>query len=188
MAVVLGYVLVAGNPWIGRQLDLVRGDFDEPFTALSSTLLFPRWQVDLERTGAWMFWYQNIRTLLFTVLAVVLLTRLARSAKPATGVFAAMAGIGATALSATVASVAASLLTPALLGPSPWSAGSEYDSIELFLSPLSQAALFGALLGLVVGMAVSGAHRAPAGRPGTGLFGSRPLPADERRTTPKSFW
>lgn len=176
VAVLLGYVLLVGNPWLNRDLQIALSDSEPAFRLGGVLLSYPSWYVDVDRIGPFLFWYADLRTLLFVALAVAGLVRVPRwvSEKEAAGLF--VITVGLTTLSAVIAGLGSSAITLILLDSREAMPYIGPDRPEEFLlSQLGPSAVFGLLFGLVLGAVVVMQHRAPAG-------------AKRRVNTPKSFW
>ncbi|MET9631622.1 hypothetical protein ABZX92_29580 [Lentzea sp. NPDC006480] len=175
VAVLLGFVLLAGNPWLNRDIQLAVYDFDSAGRLVAVLFSYPAWQVDAELYGPFMFWFANLRTLLFVTLAVAGLTRVPRwTSAGGLGLF--VVTVGMTALSAVVAGLASAGVAVALLdtGDSlPFIDASRPE--EFFLGQLSASASFGVLFGSVLGAVAVMQSRTPVRR-------------QPRADTPKSFW
>ncbi|WP_441157627.1 hypothetical protein [Micromonospora sp. H33] len=118
--VLLGLVLLAGNPWVAGQAVEWRYDLSDGeglaglFGVAAETVLvgltWPAWNLwDVPDGAAWWFVVENTRTVLFVVLTVVLLRRLAASPAPP-GLHRVLGQVGAAVLGAALAAVAALLL------------------------------------------------------------------------------
>ncbi|SMC52682.1 hypothetical protein SAMN05660733_00266 [Lentzea albidocapillata] len=181
MTVLVGFVLLVGNPWVNMELAVALSGSDPAFRVVNVVLAYPSWHVDVDRAGPFLFWFANLRTLLFVLLAVAGLSRVSRwvsEAAGGAGLF--VATVGLTALSAVVAGLAAGaasgVAVGALLDPG---ASLPYlipgQSEEFFLSRLSSSAVFGVLFGSVLGAVVVLQRRRPANR-------------ESRADAPKSLW
>ena len=175
VAVMLGFVLLVGNPWLNRDISVALSDTDSAVRLFDVLFTYPSWHVDVDRVGPFLFWFVNLRTVLFVALAITGLNRMSRWANGTAGVF--VTAVGLTTLSAVTAglssaAVAMTLLDTrsALLYFSPDRPG------EFLLSQLGLSASFGVLFGLVLGVA------AVMQRPRT------PAREESRVTAPKSFW
>lgn len=176
---VIGYVLLVGNPWMNRDLAIaVSGDYDSPVRLLYVLFSYPSWHVDVDLVGAFLFWFANLRAVLFVALTVAGLLRMSRwIGEKAGGVALFVATMGLTTLSAVIAELGSGAIGLALMdtqaldqyfGPS--------EPTEFFLNLFSASASFGVLFGLVLGTVVVGQQRhAPADR-------------ERRVIPPKSFW
>lgn len=173
-AVLLGFVLLVGNPWLNRDLILALSN-SEPGLRLGALLFaYPSWHVNTDRVGMFLFWFANLRTVLFVALTVAGLSRVSRWATATTGLF--IVTVGMTALSAVTAGLTSGAIAVFLLdtrGQLPFVDASR--PAEFFLGQLTASASFGVLFGLALGAVVAMQRRAPA-------RGERP--AD----TPKSLW
>lgn len=171
----LGFVVLAGNPWVNLELALALSGSE--FRAVNVLFSYPSWHVDVDRAGPFLFWFANLRTMAFVVLAVAGLSRVSRwvsDAAGGAGLF--VATVGLTTLSAVAAALASSVVGVALLDTR---ASLPYivpgQSEEFFLSQLSSAAMFGVLFGSVLGAVVALQRRKPANR-------------EHRANAPKSLW
>lgn len=176
VAVLLGYVLLVGNPWVNRDLQVAVSDADSVIRIVDVLVYYPSWHVDVDHLGPFLFWFTNLRTVLFAVLAVAGLSRMSRWLdENAGGAVRFVTTVGLTTLSAvaaglTSAAVAVTLVDSreALLyvGPGPE---------QFFLRQLSMSAMFGVLIGLVLGAVVIMQRRTAVHR-------------ERRVNAPKSFW
>lgn len=176
VAVLLGYVLLVGNPWLNRDLQIALSDAESAFRVAGVLLSYPSWHVDVDRVGPFLFWYANVRALLFVALAVAGLARVPRwvSEKEGAGLF--VITVGLTTLSAMIAGLGSSVIAVSLLDSRetmPYVGLGQPE--EFFLGQVGASATFGVLFGLVLGAVVVMQRRAPAG-------------AKRRVNTPKSFW
>ncbi|MEV6235459.1 hypothetical protein [Lentzea sp. NPDC051838] len=175
VAVLVGYVLLVGNPWLSRDISLALYDTDTALRLVDVLVSYPRWHVDVELYGPFMFWWGNLRTVLFVALAVAGLPRVTRWVS-AGGLGLFVVTVGMTALSALAAGLGSALVAVTLLdtdGSLPFIDAERPE--EFFFGQLSASASFGVLFGLVLGAVVVTQRRVPASR--------------ERRTdAPKSFW
>ncbi|WP_189258681.1 hypothetical protein [Lentzea flava] len=177
VAVLLGYVLLVGNPWLNRDLTIALSSADSAARLVNVMLSYPSWHVDVDRVGPFVFWFANLRTVLFVALAVAGLNRVSRwvsDTAGGTGRFVTTAGV--TTLGAVVAGLASAAAAVALVDPRSAFPYIPPDRPEEFLlSELGVSASFGVLFGLVLGGVVAGQRRAPA--------------SEERRVdAPKSLW
>lgn len=173
----LGFVVLAGNPWVNEELTLALSGSESAFRFANVVLSYPSWHVDVDRAGAFLFWFANLRTVVFVLLAVAGLSRVSRwvsDASGGAGLF--VSTVGLTTLSAVVAGLASSVVAVALLDTR---AALPYvvpgRSEEFFLSQLSSSAMSGVLFGSVLGAVVALQRRKPANR-------------DRRAHAPKSLW
>jgi hypothetical protein len=178
VAVVVGYVLVVGNPWLNRDLSFAVSDYDTPFRLIGVLFSYPSWHVDLDLVGPFLFWFANLRAVLFVGLTVAGLTRMSRwLGENPSGVALFVTTAGLTTLSAVIAELGSAAIGLALLGAGatdPY-VGPDHPT-EFFLNLFGGAASFGVLFGLVLGAVVVGQQRhAPADR-------------ERRVVPPKSFW
>lgn len=174
VAVLLGFVLLVGNPWLNRDLILALSSSEPGFRLGALMFSYPSWHVNADRVGVFLFWFANLRTVLFVAFAVAGLTRVSRWATATTGLF--VVTVGVTALSAVAAGLASAAVAVALLdtrGQLPFVDASR--PAEFFLGQLTASASFGVLFGLVLGAVVAMQRRAPA-------HGERSAEA------PKSLW
>jgi hypothetical protein len=186
VGVLLGYVLLVGNPWWNRDIQVAVSDSESIFRLVNAMVSYPSWQLDAERFGPFIFWSANIRTLLFVGFAVAGLTRVPRWLRETTGgagVF--VTTVGTIALSAVAAGLASAAVvsilfdTPRIIFPS---SSGEADT-GYFLGQLSAGASFGVLFGLMLGAVVIAQRHGPA------AAARRPERAAKGRTNaPKSFW
>lgn len=176
VAVLLGYVLLAGNPWLNRDLQIALSDAESVFRVAGVLLAYPSWHVDVDRVGPFLFWFANLRTLLFVALAVGGLARVPRWVRDdAGGVGLFVLTVGLTTVSAVVAALGSSMISVSLLGSREAMAYLGPVPEEFVLTQLGSAATFGVLLGLLLGAVVAMQRLAPA--------------REKRRVNaPKSFW
>ncbi|HEX8864765.1 MAG TPA: hypothetical protein VF821_03825 [Lentzea sp.] len=175
VAVLLGFVLLAGNPWLNRDVQLAVYDFESAGRLVGVVFSYPAWQVDVELYGPFMFWFGNLRTLLFVVLAVAGLLRVPRWVNGG-GLALFVVTVGMTALSAVAAGLGSGLVAVTLLdtdGSRPFIDADRPE--EFFLGQLSASASFGVLFGIVLGAVAVLQQRTPVRR-------------EPRVDTPKSFW
>ncbi|GHH27943.1 hypothetical protein [Lentzea cavernae] len=175
VAVLLGFVVVVGNPWLDLQVALA--DSGSALRVVSVLFSYPSWHVDLDSAGPFFFWFANLRTVLFVALAVMGLSRVSRWVSEAAGgkgLF--VTTVGLTTLSAVVSGMVASVAVTVLLDSretGPYLLDGQPE--EFFLVQLSTSAAFGVLFGSVLGAVVALRRRTPASR--------------ERRVhAPKSLW
>jgi hypothetical protein len=185
VGVLLGYVLVIGSPWLNRDLQISLTDTDSALRLIDVMVFYPSWQLDPGIFGPFQFWSANLRTILFVGFAIAGLTRVSRWLRESAGgmgVF--VATVGAIALSAVAAGMAAAVIVTTLLDePVIFPTSSGRLTAEYFLGQLSASASFGVLFGLVLGAVVVAQRQSPA------AAARRPERAAKRRTnTPKSFW
>jgi hypothetical protein len=177
VAVVVGYVLLVGNPWLSRDIAIVVSDSDSIFRFVNVLFSYPTWYVDTERTGSFLFWFANLRTVFFVVLAVAGLLKMPRwVSSTAGGLGLFVITVGMTTLSALTAGLASALLGVTLVdkdGSLPFI--DVYQPEEFFLVQLSVSAWFGVLFGVMLGVLVLTERPAPTSR-------------ERRVTAPKSFW
>lgn len=174
VAVLLGFVLLVGNPWLNRDLILSLSDSESAFRLGALMFSYPSWHVDVDRVGVFLFWFANLRTVLFAAFVIAGLTRLSRWVTATGGLF--VVTVGLTALSAVAAGLTSGAVAVALLdtrGQLPFVDASRPE--EFFLGQLTASASFGVLFGLVLGAVVAMQRRAPA-------RGERPA------TAPRSLW
>jgi hypothetical protein len=165
-------VLVVGNPWLNKDLQPAN-----PLFRVMAT--YPRWLVDPNEVGLYLFWLANLRTMLFVVLAIAGLARVSswiRESASGAGVFVAVVGV--IELSAVVAGLAAEVIVSSWLA-SPFPNAEDFRS-EYFLDQLSVSASFGVLSGLALGAIVV------AQRYGPTVVALRPDKGQSN--APKSFW
>jgi hypothetical protein len=182
--VLLGYVLLVGNPWVNTDLSIAVTDSDSALRLVDVMVFYPSWYLDPETVGPIRFWTSNLRTVLFVGLAIAGLARVSRWLRESAGgagVFATTVGV--IALSAVAAGLTAAVLVTTFLG-SPFPVSDTRDvSTEYLLGQLSGSASFGVLFGLVLGAVVV------AQRQGRGTV-TRPTERAAKRgvNAPKSFW
>ena len=177
VGVLLGYVLLVGNPWLNRDLAVALSSNESVFRLVNVMFSYPSWHVDVDRVGPFLFWFANLRTVLFVAFAVAGLARLSRwVSETAGGVGLFVTAVGLTTLSAVTAGLVSAAIGVTLIDTReafPYVAPGQSE--EFFLSQLGASASFGVLFGLVLGAVVAMRHRAPA--------------STERRVNgPKSFW
>jgi hypothetical protein len=177
VAVVLGFVLLVGNPWLYQDIFIAVSDAESAGRFVNVLISYPRWHVDVDRAGPFLFWFANLRTVLFAALAVAGLLRVSRwVGESASGVALFVVTVGMTTLSAVAAGLASAAVALTLLDSRavlPFFSPDRPE--EFFLSQLGASASFGVLFGLVLGAVVAVRHRNPAGR-------------ERRVNAPKSFW
>ncbi|MGW4213836.1 hypothetical protein ACWEIJ_38040 [Lentzea sp. NPDC004789] len=174
VAVLLGFVLLVGNPWLNRDLILALSDRESAFRLGALMFSYPSWHVDIDRAGVFLFWFANLRTVLFVTFAVAGLTRVSRWATATAGLF--VVTVGMTVLSAVAAGLTSGAVAVALLdtrGQLPFVDASR--PVEFFLGQLTASASFGVLFGLVLGAVVATQGRAPAR-------------GERQADVPKSLW
>ncbi|SFR03735.1 hypothetical protein SAMN04488564_102379 [Lentzea waywayandensis] len=173
----VGFVLLVGNPWTYQELAVALSDPDSAFRVLDVMLTYPRWHVDVDRVGPFLFWFANLRTVLFVLLAVAGLSRVSRWVNEAAGGVALfVATVGLTTLSASIAGLVSGMVGVVLLDAGaalPYYVPDQAE--DFFLSQLGTSAMFGVLFGSVLGAVVANQRRNPANR-------ERPARA------PKSLW
>lgn len=177
VAVLVGYVLLVGNPWLSRDITLALSGSDSAFRLATVLFSYPGWHVDVDTVGPFLFWFENLRTALFVAFAVVGLTRVPRWVSGTAGgggLFVTVVGV--TTLSAVTAGLASAMVAVTLLDPRETLPYIGFDRPEEFLlGQLTTSASFGVLFGLVLGAVVAMQRRTPAGR-------------ERRVNAPKSFW
>ncbi|MFC3895331.1 hypothetical protein ACFOWZ_27955 [Lentzea rhizosphaerae] len=177
VGVVIGYVLLAGNPWLNRDITIALSDADSAVRIISVLFSYASWHVDVDRVGPFLFWFANLRAVLFVALTIAGLastSRWVRETAGRTGLF--VVTVGLTTLSAVTAELGSAALTVTLMDTSATYGYFAPDrSGEFFLSLFSTSASFGMLFGLVLGAVVAAERRAPAN-------------GERRADTPKSFW
>lgn len=174
VAVVVGYVLLVGNPWMNRDLAIAASDYDSSLRVVYVLFSFPSWHVDIDLVGPYLFWFTNLRAVLFVALAVGGLGKVSSWVREtARGPALFVTTVGLTTLSAVIAGVASVGVAVALTDERDTYFESDRPA-ELFLNVFGTSASFGVLFGLVVGL-VAVQSRAPATR-------------ERRATAPKSFW
>lgn len=138
---------------------------------------YPSWHVDIDRTGPSLFWFANLRTMLFVALAVAGLTKVSRwVSESAGGAGLFVVTVGLTTLSAVTAGLASAAVGVTLLNTQEdflYIAAGRPE--EFFLSQLGASASFGVLFGLVLGAVVAMRRRTP-------------VSGERRANAPKSFW
>ncbi len=175
VAVLLGFVLLVGNPWLNRDITLALSDTDSAVRIVNVLFSYPSWHVDVDRVGPFLFWFANLRTILFVALAIAGLNRMSRWANGTAGLF--VTAVGLTTLSAVAAGLASAAVAMTLLDTgSALLYFSPGRPEEFLLSQLGPSASFGVLFGLVLGVA------AVMQRPRTTAR------EENRVTAPKSFW
>lgn len=177
VAVVVGYVLLVGNPWLNQELTLAVSDVESAIRLTNVLFSYPRWHVDVDRVGPFLFWFANLRTVLFVALAVAGLPRVSRwVSDSAGGLGRFVTTVGVTTLSAVTAGLASALVAVTVLTTDdslPFIDGDRPE--EFFLGQLGSSATFGVVFGVVLAALAAGQSRAPT--------------EEERRATPpKSFW
>ena len=178
VAVLLGYVLLVGNPWLNRDLSSALSDSESAFRLANVMFSYPSWHVDIDRVGSFLFWFANLRTILFVALAVAWLTKVSRwVSETAGGVGLFVTTVGLTTLSAVTAGLASGAVAVVTLLDTresfPFVDADRPE--EFFFVQLSGSASFGVLFGLVLGAVVAMQRRNPVSR-------------ERRGTAPKSFW
>lgn len=184
VGVLVGYVLLVGNPWVNRDLGVAVADADSAVRLVDVMVFYPSWQVDLDWVGPFMFWSSNLRTVLFVGLAIAGLARVSRRLRETTGgagVF--VATVGVIALSAVAAGLTAAAVVTTWLEPRLALPYSRDVSTEYFLGQFSGSASFGVLFGLVLGAVVVAQRQHP-----TGVASRAERVAKSRVNAPKSFW
>ncbi|GGM86693.1 hypothetical protein GCM10011609_24070 [Lentzea pudingi] len=175
VTVLAGFVLLVGNPWLNLEIARVTVGADSIFRLVGVVVAYPVWHVDVDRAGPFLFWFANLRTALFVLLAVMGLSRVRRwVAETAGGAGLFVTTVGLTTLSAVSAGLLSALVTVALFDART-TASYVGDSEEFFLTQLGSSALFGVLFGSVLGAVVAAQRRRPVRR-------ERPANA------PKSLW
>ena len=173
----IGFVLLAGNPWTYQELAIALSGSDSAFRVVNVVLSYPSWHVSVDRVGPFLFWFANLRTVLFVLLAVAGLSRVSRWVGEAAGGAALfVATVGLTTLSASIAGLASGMVGVFLLDSGaalPYYVPDQAE--DFFLSQLGTSAMFGVLFGSVLGAVVANQRRNPANR-------ERPAHA------PKSLW
>jgi hypothetical protein len=177
VVVLVGFVLLVGNPWVNLELSLALSGSDSALRFVNVVTSYPSWYVDVDRVGPFLLWFANLRTLLFVLLAVAGLSKVSHwvgEAAGGAGLF--VATVGLTTLSAVIAGLASGAVGVTVLDTG---ASLPYilpdQSEEFFLSQLSSSAMFGVLFGSVLGAVVAARHRKPANR-------------ERRANAPKSLW
>jgi hypothetical protein len=177
VAVVVGYVLLVGNPWLSRDIAIVVSDSDSIFRFVNVLFSYPTWYVDTERTGPFLFWFANLRTVFFSVLVVAGLLRVPRWVSGTAGSLGLfVTTVGMTTLSAVAAGLVSAALGVTLVdrdGSLPFI--DFYRPEEFFLVQLGVSTSFGVLFGVVLATVVIMELPAPTGR-------------QRRVNAPKSFW
>ncbi|MFD9697553.1 hypothetical protein [Lentzea sp. NPDC059081] len=174
VAVLVGFVVLVGNPWLNLDLTIALTDSDSSLRVATVLISYPTWQVDLDRAGSFLFWFWNLRTVLFVVLAVLGLARVRRWAGDKGGLF--VTTVGMIALSAVAAGLVSGLVATTLLddgGSLPYLVPGESD--EFFVSQLGSSAAFGVVFGAIIGGVVA-------------MPRSRPASRERRVSPPKSLW
>ena len=177
VAVVVGFVLLVGNPWLYPDIFIALSDADTAGRFVNVLMSYPRWHVDVDQAGPFLFWFGNLRAVLFMAFAIAGLLKVPRwLSERAGGAGLFVTTMGLTTLSAVAAGMASSVVAMVLLNDD---SALEYfytDEPEVFLlSQLNAAASFGVLFGLVLGFVALMQRRIPAGR-------------EPRVNAPKSFW
>lgn len=175
VAVLAGFVLLVGNPWLNLEIAGATVGADPIFRLVSVVVSYPVWHVDVERAGPFLFWFANLRTALFVLLAVLGLSRVRRwvtEAAGGAGLF--VTTVGLTTLSAVSAGLLSALVTIALFDART-TRSYVGDSEEFFLTQLGSSAVFGVLFGAVLGAVVAAQRR-------------RPVHRESRTNAPKSLW
>ncbi|MGW6932942.1 hypothetical protein ACWGE0_22995 [Lentzea sp. NPDC054927] len=177
VAVLLGYVVLVGNPWLNRDLAFALSGSESVFRLANVMFSYPAWHVDVELVGPFLFWFANLRTALFLVFAVAGLNRVPRWVSgTAGGAGLFITTVGMTTLSAVTAGLGSAAVAVTLLDTRSALPYLAYDRPEdFFLGQLTTSASFGVLFGLVLGVVVALQRRTPAGR-------------ERRVNAPKSFW
>lgn len=185
VGVLLGYILLVGNPWWNRDIQVAMTGSDSTLRLFNVMVAYPSWLLDTDEFGVTQFWLINLRTLLFVALAIAGLSQLSRWLREnisGPGIFAATVGV--TVLSAAIAGLAATAIVSTLMDTRrlfPSRSGQPDD--VFYLDQLSRSALFGVLFGLVVGAVVLAQRRSPA------VTARRREQTAKRRTNaPRSFW
>jgi hypothetical protein len=175
VAVLIGYVVLVGNPWLNRDLTFALSDADSAIRLFDVMFFYPSWHVDVDRVGPFLFWFGNMRVVLFVALAVAGLNRLSRwVSESAGGVGLFVTTVGLTTLSAVTAGLASAVAGVILLNPRatrPYFTPDRPE--EFFMVQFGESAVFGVLFGLVLGAAVVMQRRTSTQR---------------RVSAPKSFW
>ncbi|MDX3658920.1 hypothetical protein PV646_16580 [Streptomyces sp. ID05-26A] len=175
VTVVAGFVLLVGNPWLNLEIAGATVGADSISRLVSLVVAYPVWHVDVDRAGPFLFWFANLRTALFLLLAVAGLSRVRRwVAETAGGIGLFVTTVGLTTLSAVSAGLSSGLVTVALFDART-TASYVGDSEEFFLTQLGSSAVFGVLFGSVIGAVVAVQRRRPAHR-------------EPRTKAPKSLW
>jgi hypothetical protein len=173
VAVVVGYVLLVGNPWMNRDLAIAASDYDSSLRVVYVLFSFPSWHVDIDLVGPYLFWFTNLRVVLFVALAVAGLGKVSSWVREtARGPALFVTTVGLMTLSAVMAGAGAVGVAVALTDERDYFGPDRPE--DLFLNVFGTSASFGVLFGLVVGV-VAVQSRAPATR-------------ERRVTAPKSFW
>lgn len=177
VAVVLGYVLLVGNPWLNRDLQIALSDAASAIRLTNVLFAFPAWHVDVERVGSFLFWFANLRTVLFVALAVAGLSRVSRwVGEKAGGPALFVVTVGLTTLSAVAAGLVSAVVAVTLLDAREVVYIAPGLPEEFFLGQLGSSASFGVVFGLVLGVVVAMQRRAPV------------VDEERRVNPPKSFW
>ncbi len=178
----VGYVLVVGNPWLNRDLQLSLTDSDSALRLVNVMVFYPSWLLDMDEAGPYQFWLANLRTILFVGLAIAGLPRVLRWLRETTGaVGVVIATVGVIAVSAVAAGMTAQAVALMLL-EAPFSPSSDLTT-DFFLGQLGASASFGVLFGLGLGVVVVTQRHAPSI---AASYANRP--ARSRVNVPKSFW
>lgn len=178
-AVLVGFVLLVGNPWLNLEATAapVPIGSSSTFRLLSALVSYPAWYVDADRVGPFWLWFSNLRVLLFVLLAGTGLSRVRRWAGEAGGAIGLfITTVGLTTLTAVIAGLGSGLVVVALFDEDaslPFVIPGATE--EFFLAQLSMAAVFGVLIGSLLGAVVAAQRWKPAHR-------ERPARA------PKSLW
>lgn len=177
VAVVVGYVLLVGNPWLGRDLTVALYSTDSAIRLFDVLFTYPAWHVDVERVGPFLFWFANLRTMFFVALTVAGLPRVSRWVSETAGNLGLfVTTVGLTALSAVSAGLAAAVLGVTVLDTSGSLPFNDINRPEEFLLiQFSASAMFGVLFGLVLGGVAVMQRRAPVSR-------------ERKVDAPKSLW
>ncbi|MET9230084.1 hypothetical protein [Lentzea sp. NPDC003310] len=177
VAVLGGFVLLVGNPWLNLEIAGAATGSSPAFRWVTVLVSYPAWHVDVDRAGPFLFWYANLRVVLFVLLTVAGLARMRRWAGEAdVGAARLVTTVGLTTLGAVAAALLSGLVAVSLLdeqGARPYIIAGEAE--EFFLTQFGTAAVFGVLFGSVLGAVVAAQRRKPAHR-------ERPAQA------PKSLW
>ncbi|MEU0878285.1 hypothetical protein ABZ345_06770 [Lentzea sp. NPDC005914] len=177
VGVLLGFVLVVGNPWLNRDIILALSDVESSIRIADVLVSYPSWHVNDHRVGPFLFWFMNLRTVLFVALAIAGLAKVPRWVSPAAGgVGLFVTTVGMTTLSAVTAGLVSATAAVTLLDSRSVLPFISSDRPEEFLlAQLGSSASFGLMFGLVLG-AVAVMHR------------PSPVSRERRVTAPKSFW
>src|ERR1041384_992692 len=116
VGVLLGYVLLVGNPWLNRDLAVALSSNESVFRLVNVMFSYPSWHVDVDRVGPFLFWFANLRTVLFVAFAVAGLARLSRwVSETAGGVGLFVTAVGLTTLSAVTAGLVSAAIGVTLI-------------------------------------------------------------------------